>query len=291
MHTFLLILVTVVWGSTFVIIKDTVSSVNPFFIVFTRCLLAALPIFILQTIKKPKSLYSKAVMIRGGILGILLAATYITQTIGLQYTSTGHSAFITGSSVVLVPIILLLVFRERLILPDIISIFIILIGLFLLTYDVKTQINIGDLITLITAVSCAVHIVISGRFVKTTDAASIITWQFVGAGLVSFLGFLASGASGVSLTVKSTGAIIYLGFLGTFFCYFITVWVQQYVSSVLVVLVFSLEPVFAAFFGFLILRETLNGSESAGAFLVLGGVLLYQLCRKNLKESSAYSKK
>jgi drug/metabolite transporter (DMT)-like permease len=56
MNTFLLILVTVVWGSTFVIIKDTVSSVNPFFIVFTRCFLAALPIFILQTIKKPKIL-------------------------------------------------------------------------------------------------------------------------------------------------------------------------------------------------------------------------------------------
>ena len=279
MHTGLLVLVTVVWGSTFVVIKDTVSSVNPLFIVFARCLLAALLIFLLQTFKNPDSLFSKMVMIRGGILGILLAATHITQTIGLQYTSTGHSAFITGSAVFFVPMILLLFFRRRLNPSDILSMCIILTGLFLLTYDVETRINIGDLITLMTAVSCALHLVISGRFVKKTDTAGIIAWQFAIAGLVSFLGFLASGASGISLTVKSVGAIIYLGLLGTLFCYFIMVWVQQYVSSMLVVIIFSLEPVFAAIFGFLILGETLNGSEFVGAVLVLGGVLLYQLCR------------
>ncbi len=279
MHTCLLVLVTFIWGSTFVVIKDTVSSVNPFFIVFTRCFLAALPIFFLQTFKNPESLFRKVVMIRGGILGVLLAATHITQTIGLQYTSTGHSAFITGSAVVFVPMILLLIFRKRLNPSDILSTCIILTGLFLLAYDVDTWINIGDLITLITAVSCAFHIVISGRFVKRTDAAGIIAWQFAAAGLVSFLGFLASGASGISLTVKSVGAIIYLGLLGTLFCYFIMVWVQQYVSSMLVVFIFSLEPVFAAIFGFLILRETLSGSESIGAVLVLVGVLFYQRCR------------
>ena len=155
-----------------------------------------------------------------------------------------------------------------------------MVGLFLLTYDFKPQINVCDPITLITAVCCALHIVMSGRFVRTSEAAGIVTWQFVGAALVSFLAFVASGASGVSLTVKSTGAIIYLGFLGTLFCYFITVWVQQYVPSMRVVLIFSLEPVFAAMFGFLILQETLDHSELSGTVLPWRGSLLSALSKQ-----------
>ena len=71
MHSFLLILVAIVWGSTFVVIKDTVATINPFFIVFARCLLAALPIFIHQIIPNHKILFDRVVIIKGGILGIL----------------------------------------------------------------------------------------------------------------------------------------------------------------------------------------------------------------------------
>jgi drug/metabolite transporter (DMT)-like permease len=280
MHTFLIIMVTAVWGSTFVIIKDTVASVDPSFIVFSRCFLAALPLFIVQMIRNRRGLFAYAAITKGGVLGLLLAIIYLSQTIGLQYTSSGHSAFITGSAVVLVPIILRLLFRERVSLSAGIAIAIALGGLFLLTYDFETPMNRGDLVTLITGASGALHIVLSGRFVKTaTDTAGMIAWQFVGAGLVSLLSFFASGASDVTLTATSAGAILYLGVIGTLFCYFVTVWVQQYVPSLLVALTFSLEPIFAAFFGFWILQETLSGREFAGAFLILGGVILFHLRR------------
>jgi len=281
MHTFLIILVTAVWGSTFVIIKDTVASVNPSVIVLSRCFLAALPLFVAEMIRNPRGLFEKTTILNGGVLGVLIAATYISQTIGLQYTSSGHSAFITGSAVVLVPIILLLMFRERLSLSAGMCITIVMVGLFLLTYDIETRINKGDLITLITGFSSALHIVLSGRFVKTTpDTSGMIAWQFVGAGLAGVMSFFALDASDAALTARSAAAIAYLGFMGTLFCYFVTVWVQKYVSSLLVALTFALEPIFAAFFGFWILQETLSGREAFGALMILGGVILFQLREK-----------
>jgi drug/metabolite transporter (DMT)-like permease len=289
MHTFLIIMVTVVWGSTFVIVKDTVASLNPSFIVFSRCLLAALLLFVVEMIRKPRDLFNKAAITHGAVLGILLAAIYISQTVGLQYTSSGHSAFITGIAVVFVPVILKLLFGERFSPFAGICIVIVTVGLFLLTYDVETRVNRGDLITLITGVTGALHLVLSGRFVKTVnDANGMIAWQFVGAAIASLLSFLAVGAPDVSLTVKSAGAIAYLGLAGTLFCYFVTVWVQKYVSSMLVALIFSLEPVFAALFGYWILRETLTAPELFGAFLILAGVFLFQLRQtpRSVREAS-----
>jgi drug/metabolite transporter (DMT)-like permease len=280
MKTFWLILVTIVWGSTFLIIKDTVSTVNEFLIVFIRSALAFAAILIYQLFNDWKKLFNKRNLLYGSIMGVLMAITYGAQTIGLKYTSTGHSAFITSSAVIVVPFILFILYKEKLLKIDLISVFIVFTGLFLLTYDFETKMNIGDIITIITAISYAFHVILAGRFVKKSDTISIITYQFFTAALVGLVAFLFANHETVIISNKAWASLIYLGLIGTLFCYFIAVWVQKYVSSLKVTIIFSLEPVFAAIFGYFIINEVLNPKELVGAGFILAGVLIHSIFKK-----------
>ncbi len=283
MKTFWLILVSIVWGSTFFIIKDTVGSVNENLIVFIRTSQAFIAMFIFQLFKDPKQLVNKKAILYGFIIGVLLAVTYTSQTIGLKYTSTGHSAFITSSAVLFVPFILFFLFKIKLVKVDILAVVVVFAGLFLLTYDFETKMNVGDLITIITAVSCGFHIVMAGRFVKKTDAVTIVTYQFLGASVMSLLAFLLLNNEPVTLSAKVWVSLTYLGLIGTLFCYFISVWIQKYVSSLKVAIIFSLEPVFAAIFGYIFINEILNSKELLGASLILLGVIIHSIVKNKTK--------
>lgn len=280
MKTFLLLLVTIVWGSTFFIIKDTVTTVNEYLIVFIRTFQAFIVMFIYQLFKSREQLLNKKALIYGFTIGILLATTYGAQTIGLKYTSAGHSAFITSSAVIIIPFILFFFFKSRLLKVDLLAVSIVFCGLFLLTYDFETKINIGDIITIGTAVSYGFHVVLAGRFVKKTDALTIITYQFFGASVVSLLAFIFTNHETVHISVKAWSSLIYLGVIGTLFCYFVMVWVQKYVSSLKVAIIFSLEPVFAALISYFAIHETLNLKELTGAGLILSGVIIHSILKK-----------
>ena len=231
---------------------------------------------IIVYIKNKKALLSKASIINGAILGFLLFMTYASQTIGLKYTSSGHSAFITGSAVVMAPLIMIFYFGHKISKRTAASIATVFIGLFMMTYDFKTVVNPGDWITLITALSYAIHIILAGRFVKQTEVLSLVTYQFLFTSLFALIGFLATAQNHtIELKSASVYSIIYLGLIGTLFCYFVFVWAQKHVSSIKVALVFSLEPVFAAMFAYLFKHETLNFKELCGGLVILIGVSFY----------------
>jgi len=248
MRTFWLILVTIVWGSTFLIVKYTVGTVNEFLIVFIRSALAFLAMLIYLLYKDWRKIFNQKAFFYGSILGVLMAITYGAQTIGLKYTSTGHSVFITSSAVILVPFILFFLYQVKLIKIDVLSVSIVFAGLFLLTYDLETQMNIGDMITIITALSYAFHVVLAERFVNKSDTITIITYQFFAAAVVGLIAFLFTNTETVVISTKAWSSLIYLGLIGTLFCYFVTVWIMKYVSALKVAIIFSLEPVFAALF-------------------------------------------
>ena len=277
MYTFILLLVALVWGSTFFIIKETVSDVNEYFIVFGRTLIAAVVMTIVSLIRDKKSFLNRDAIIKGSILGLLLALTYIPQTIGLKYTSSGHSAFITGAAVALVPLLLFLFYRESINKMDILSVVIVVFGLYLLTYNADTKINIGDLITLITMIAYALNIVLAGRYVKNSDVFTMVTFQFITASIISGLIYVFSDTPALELSSKSIWAILYLGFIGTLFCYFVTIWVQQFVSTLRLAIILSLEPIFASWLAYAIVNEILTQKEIIGAFVILAGVTTYQL--------------
>jgi drug/metabolite transporter (DMT)-like permease len=283
MKTFWLILVTIVWGSTFFIVKDTVATVNEYLIVFIRTVIAFGAMFLYQLFTDRKKLFNKKAFLYGSVLGILLAITYASQTIGLKFTSTGHSAFITSSAVIVVPFLMFFFYKYKLLKIDIIAVFIVFSGLFLLTYDFETKMNVGDLITIITSATYAVHVVLAGRYVKKSDATTIVTYQFFAAALLSFLVWIITDHEPVTISTKVWSSLIYLGLIGTLFCYFITVWVQKYVTSLKVAIIFSLEPVFASIFGYWALHEILNTKELFGAALILLGVLVHSILKSKFE--------
>ncbi len=289
MHIFWLILVSIVWGSTFLIVKDTVNTVDENLIVFVRCVIAFISMLVFMLFKDRKKIFDKNGILYGSLLGVLLAITYTSQTIGLKYTSTGHSAFITSSAVIVVPILLFTLFKFKLYKIDLFAVLIVFVGLFLLTYDFDTSINIGDLITIITAFSAACHIVLAGQSVKKGDTLSIITWQFFAASLVSIIAFFVTNSEPVVFTTKSALSLVYLGFIGTLFCYFVSVWVQKYVSSLKVAIIFSLEPVFAGIFGYYLLAEVLNTKELIGAGLILLGVIIHSILKQRIEKKLSKS--
>lgn len=276
MKIFLLILNAIIWGSTFFIIKDTVVTVNEYYLVFIRSFIAAVAMLAFIYVRNKRALLNFDNLWKGMVLGLLLATTYISQTIGLKYTSSGHSAFITGTGVVIVPLLLFVFFRRKLKLLEVIILSVVLAGLYLLTYDSNTALNRGDLLTLITAFSLAWHLILAGRYVKTTEVFALIGYQFLFASLASLALYVTTQPVDFSLAPNELYALIYLGFIGTLFCYFVAVWAQKHVDTVTVALIFTLEPVFAALFAWLFASESYNLKEIGGGIIILAGIVAFQ---------------
>jgi len=191
--------------------------------------------------------------------------------------------------------LLFTIWKTKLFKIDLIAVGIVITGLFFLTYDFETQINQGDLITLITAISLAFHIVFAQQFVKKTDAAMIVTYQFFAAMVVSFIAFQFTNDSELIINSKGWYSLIYLGLIGTLVCYFITVWVQKYVPAIRVSIILATEPLFAALCSYIFINEKLTTRELLGAGLILAGVMLHswikhktssRLYKKTVTESS-----
>lgn len=285
MKTFLLILVTIVWGSTFFIIKDTVATVNEYFIVFIRSIQAFGALFLFMLFTKSNQILHKKAFMRGITLGFFLAISYTAQTIGLKYTSTGHSAFITSSAVVIVPFILYFFFKIKILSIDWMAILLVFIGLFLLTYDTSTSVNKGDVITLFSAFAGATHLVLAGRYIQKTETLPLISYQFFGTALFSLTAWFVMDNSPVEISTKAWVSLIYLGLFGTLFCFFIVVWIQKYLSSLKTAIILSLEPVFAAIFGYFVIQEILTAKELTGSAIILTGIIIHSVLKNSAKKN------
>ena len=282
-----------VWGTTFTVVKDVSNSIDPFLLSIFRNSIAAVSMVLYFLItKKQKVLRDKKAMKNGLVLGVLLGAIYISQTVGITFTSANHSAFITCSAVVMVPIILLLLGWEKLKFKQLISISLVGIGLTLLT--LKSQIsglNLGDLITFSAAIICALHIVYSGKYVRENNFLALIFYQFFFAAIFSvfalFFKQLTTGFPPVLLNDSAIFSIVYLGLLGTLFCYFVTVWGQKFVSTIYIALIFSLEPLFASITNYFVLGETFTTKEMLGGVIVFSGIIIYSVTQTKKTPTTA----
>jgi drug/metabolite transporter (DMT)-like permease len=274
-----------VWGTTFVVVKDVSTQIDPFLLAGLRNLLAGSVLLLyLLFFKKVRLLKIKKSMVYGALLGGLLSAIYILQTAGLVYTTSNHSAFISCSAMIMVPIILFFIGWQKFVFKQIVAIVIITIGLFLLTYKTgTTNFNYGDILTFIAAILCAFHLIFSGHYVRKVDFLSLIFYQFLFATIVSFIGlFIKQQVFHEPILFKesSYGSVLYLGLLGTLFCYFVTVWGQKHVSTIYTALIFTLEPIFASITSFIVLGEVFTTKEFAGACSIFFGIVYYSLSNR-----------
>lgn len=263
--TLALLVVTAIWGSTFFIIKDAVSKIDPIdFLAVRFAVGAAIPAFVFW--RRLSRLTATQWQI-GLALGCLYGLAQIVQTVGLQTTAASVSGFITGTYVVLTPIIMWIAFKARLNIRTWAAVALALVGLAVLSLTGLGGGGVGEALTLVGAALYAVHIVLLDRWSRSMDAMSLAIVQLIGVALTTgFLGL--PGGYHVPADAKVWGAIAYTAIMAGIVTMLLQTWAQRHITPTRVALLMTFEPVFASAFavGF--------GGEAVTIRLVAGGALI-----------------
>src|SRR3954447_2982014 len=259
------------FGTTFVVVKDAVAEAGPVPFLAVRFLIGAAVVWPLAARRPPDA---KPGLARAGILcGAVLCAGYIFQTVGLQYTSSSVSAFITYLLVLIVPLLSAAVLRRPPAAATIVGIALAACGLYLLN-GAHPSLGKGELLTLGCAFSFAVHIILLAEFAPRYDAVRLNAVQLTAVGAICLIpGFFTGG---YSFPLSVWVAAIYTGVAASAVAFGLMVWAQRRVSPSRTALLLMLEPVFAAIAG-AIAGDHLGLLGATGAALILVGVLVAEL--------------
>ena len=214
----------------------------------------------------------------GGLLcGFLLFAAGAAQQIGIAHTTTAKSGFITALYVVLVPLISLFVFRRGQGLKIWICVILSVAGLYLLCMRGRMTLGYGDAMTLLSAVLFALQIIGIGCFVSRTDAVRLSALQFFFEAIFATAAMLILERPGTDAVLRALPALLYVGLLSSAAGYTLQTIGQKDLNPTVASLLMSLESVFSAVFGWIILGQALTLRELTGCALMFLGILLSQL--------------
>lgn len=264
---------TVVWGATFILVKVALEDISPILFLAIRFSIAAI---VLAAIFRPdfRKLRRPAVL----LAGVFLFAGYLLQTIGLQYTTAPKSAFITGLTSVMAPLLAALVYRNRPLVAEVAGILMALAGLGLMTLGGPIgSVNRGDLLTVLCAFAFAAYIVAVGHFSEQMSFELLSVVQIVTAAGLGLSMFWWAEKPHLVWRPAVIYAILITGLFATALAFTVQAWAQRYVSATRTALIYMLEPVFAWVTSFVVAGEGLAGRAAAGAALILGGVLLAEM--------------
>jgi len=275
-----LVLNTVIWGSTFVVVKQALQDVSPVLFLALRFTLATVALLVLFRGSWSHPRNPRASLTGGAVAGVFLFSGYAFQTIGLQYTSAPKSAFLTGLTSVITPLLAALVYRNRPRLIEIGGVLLATGGMALMTLRETLTMNRGDLLTVCCALCYAAHILALSRYSATASIEWLSTGQSAVSALLAWSLFRWMETPHIRWTPSTWIAIVVTGLLATAVAFTLQSWAQRYASSTRTALIFMLEPVFAWITSYLLTGETLSRRASAGALLILAGILLVELKTK-----------
>lgn len=279
---------TVIWGATFVVVKSALGHVSTLLFLalrFSLATVALLGIFLATSRLDPPSAQSgdpaygawKSVL-AGGLTGTFLFSGYLFQTLGLRLTTAPRSAFITGLTSVMVPLLAALVYRNRPQASEIAGVLVATAGMGLMTLEGAIgSMSKGDLLTFFCAIGFAAHIVTLGHFSEHVSFRLLSIGQVAAAAAWSLSLFWWVETPHVEWQPTLVYAILVTGLLATALAFTLQAWAQQYTTSTRTALIYTLEPVFAWMTSYFLVGEGLSGRAAAGAALILGGVILVEL--------------
>ena len=275
-----LFLITAGWGLTFPLIKDAIQSIQPFSFIAIRfafawgVLIAGSLVFRRVAPKSPAKGVSE--WAAGSLLGLFLFGTYSLQTLGMQTTSSSNAGFLTGLSVVIVPLILRMT-GVKVGVYSLVGILLSAVGVGFLSIRDGFSLNQGDALVMGCAVMVALHIVFVGRFSRQFDPVRLTQVQIFVCLILSFgcaLVFERSEFQGSSISSQAWGAMIFCGVIATALAYLIQNFAQAWVSPVKTALILTLEPVFGALFSAWLLHDSLGANQVfGGALMVLAMII------------------
>ncbi len=270
-----LVVVTAIWGSSFVVVQDAVRLADPFTFLVLRFTLAAA----LLTLVDHRALADRKLIVAGVWLGALLFVGFITQTAGLQFTTPSRSGFLTGLSVLLVPFVGLVLFRKWPSPPVLFGVALAVAGLWFLTGGVSgggAATAKGDLLTIACAVAFAFYIVLLEPQARVHRPAPLVAVQLWVVALLALIA-LPFVPRHFDPSPALWWGIVYTAVMSTAACLLAQTWAQARTSAVRAALIFALEPVFAALFSVAIGRERLGARELVGGTLIVLGIVAAEL--------------
>lgn len=280
-----LLFVTLIWGTTFVIVQNAIDFLEPFAFNGIRFAIAAFLLIICLVIFERKQLHKLNLkLVASGIfIGFWLYLGYVTQTIGLLYTTTSKAGFITGLSVVLVPLFSMVLLKQFPSKNAVIGVLTATIGLFLLTMTDVTSLNMGDGFVFICAISFALHIILTGRFSNKYPTLLLTVIQISTVAILSIASsfIFEDWKKSYQLTILMSKDVIFALIITSVFAtavaFFIQTNFQRYTSATRVALIFAMEPVFAAIAGYAWANERLSSSALFGCILIFMGMIFAEL--------------
>jgi len=264
-----LVLTTLVWGATFPATKAALEQLPPFSFLLLRFLLGTVLVLGILLPLGRRLQIDRAMLRMSVIASVFLFLGYTTQTVGLRYTTASNSAFITALYVIFVPL-----FLRRFGLRIWGSAALALAGLWFLV-NPTVSLNRGDLLNLACAAAFGAHIACLERYTRQGDPLSLLVWQLVVVTAVMIPAMVIESplAASFAPTVVLVVPLMITGVLATG-AFAVQVWAQQVVPAQRVALIFSLEPLFAAWLSWYFLGEHLDPRGWLGSGLILIAVVL-----------------
>ena len=278
------LITTFIWGTAFIAQDTGMDNIGPltfnaarFFVGFVTVLPIALLVErgkIIENINLDKKLFFKYLFLMSLSL---FFGTYLQQT-SLLYTNIANAAFFTVFYVPLVPIILFIIYKIKVHWSIWPSILLCIIGVYFLSDFSNSEILIGDSLVILCSVFWALHIIFAGKFMEKFDIPIFFAaLQAILVGMYSLFFALLFEEINLTNILLENYSIIYAGFLSGGLAFTLQMYAQKNIEEAPAAIIYSLEGVFAALAGWIILNQMLDFSNILGCFIILIAVILSQI--------------
>ena len=273
-----LVLITIIWGTTFPLLRTSLRILDPYDIVALRFTIAA--VLIAAIYWKRFRYLNRTALWDGALTGFFMGTGYLVQAIGLTTISSPRSAFITGTAVIFVPFIDRFVSRLGATRGEIVAVALTFVGLLLFYADANLRLQAGDLWTLLGAVMFASQVVTTNVAARRSDPFVVSALQSVAAALVAWIFIVPRGGLSLPWSAIPWDRVLYLGVVATAFILVLQTWALGKTKPVRAGVIYSLEPVFAAIFALGFFGEGMSTREVLGSAAILLGVLIAELKKR-----------
>ncbi len=272
----LLVLVTMIWGSTFLIVQHILTLTGPFTFLAMRFSIGA--IVLGAIFHKRLARITSAEIIMGSIIGVFLFATYALQTTGLQYISSSKAGFISGLYVPLVAILAVPILRQKPTAGSVLGVALSLMGVTLISVNKSFQFTfgLGEMLALGCAVTSALHVIFISKYSPRVDAINLALVQIAFTAILSFIAIPIAREPFVMPPLPVWGSALFLGVAATAFALAVMNRVQQFVSSTQATLIYALELVWVGMLGY-VAGDQLSLYGWIGCGLILLGMVAGEL--------------
>lgn len=272
-----LLTLTLFWGTTFSFVKEALEGASVGVFLSFRFGVAALVLGAISAVRRDR--VGPGFLRHGALLGLAMLAGFWLQTLGLRFTTPARSGFITGLSVLLVPVIARFALGRRVRLASWAGVSLAVVGLLVLTRPfgdaVTAEVRLGDLLTFGCALAFAVQVIFTGEWSPRHPLAPFVGVQVAVTLAGALLSLLVEAPRlDPASPARFAGVVAFTGVLMTAGAFFVMNWAQRHTSAVRAALIYSLEPVTAALFSAWYWKEALGPFELAGGALIVLGVLL-----------------